>query len=126
MVSSKGPVKAAHALAPPHPPLFLVKQFRSGCFSRLRMDAWMSNLGAEASAMLLAEMRVQPKAISDRGSAGVSPTSVGPELTWDVMGARIEEDSGLRELMHVCGMLVLVIRGGRQHHLRLLHPLAPP
>lgn len=126
MVSSKGPVKAAHALAPPHPPLSLAKQFQSGCFSRLRMDAWMSNLGAEASAMLLAEMRVQPKAISDRGSAGVSPVSVGPELTRDVMGARREEDSGLKEMMHVRGMLVLVIRGGRQRPPRLLHPLTPP
>lgn len=125
MVSSKGPVKAAHALAPPCLPPPLVKRFKSSCFCQTRMGAWMSNLGAGESTTLLAETRVQPKAISDRGSAGVSPISVGPELTQEAMGARTEEDLGLGEMMCVPGMLVVVVRGGRQCPLRLLHPLAP-
>lgn len=55
----------------------------------------------------------------------MSPVSAGPELTQEVMGARTEEDSGLRETTCVSGMLVLVVRGRRLRLLRLLHPLAP-
>lgn len=51
-VSSKGLVRAAWDLAPPHSPPSLVKQLL-----QQRMDAWMSNLGAGA-AVLLAEIRV--------------------------------------------------------------------
>lgn len=52
VVSSKGAVRAACALAPPHPPPSLVKPIL-----QWRMDAWMSNLGAGA-AVLLVEIRV--------------------------------------------------------------------
>lgn len=52
VVSSKGPVRAACALTPPHPPPSLVKQFL-----QRRMDAWMSNVEAGA-AVLLVEIRV--------------------------------------------------------------------